>query len=46
MTRESELRAEILKLTREYHEVAFPEKPFLGGISQMPVSGKVFDATR
>ena len=44
MTRESELRAEILKLTREYHEVAFPEKPFVGGISQVPVSGKVFDA--
>ena len=43
MTREEELRAEILKLTREYHEVAFPEKPFLGGISQIPVSGKVFD---
>jgi len=43
MTREEELRDEILKLTREYHEVAFPEKPFVGGISQIPVSGKVFD---
>jgi CDP-6-deoxy-D-xylo-4-hexulose-3-dehydrase len=40
---EAELRAQILKLTREYHAVAFPDKPFLGGISQVPVSGKVFD---
>ena len=24
--------------------LAFPERPFLGGISQVPVSGKVFDA--
>ena len=46
MTREQELRDEILKLTREYYEVAFPEKPFVGGISQVPVSGKVFDARR
>ena len=35
---------EILELTREYYDVAFPEKPFVGGISQIPVSGKVFDA--
>ena len=41
---ESELRQEIRSLVREYHEVAFPEKPFLGGISAVPVSGKVFDA--
>ena len=45
MTREQELRAQILQLTREYHAVAFPDKPFLGGISQIPVSGKVFDAS-
>lgn len=44
MTREQELRAQILELAREYHAVAFPDKPFLGGISQIPVSGKVFDA--
>ena len=44
MTRESELRSEILNLTREYYDAAFPEKPFVGGISQIPVSGKVFDA--
>ncbi len=44
MTREEELRKEILELTREYYDAAFPEKPFVGGISQIPVSGKVFDA--
>ena len=38
------LRAEILALVREYHGAAFPEKPFLGGISAVPVSGKVFNA--
>jgi CDP-6-deoxy-D-xylo-4-hexulose-3-dehydrase len=43
MTSKEELREQILALTREYHEVAFPEKPFVGGISQVPVSGKVFD---
>ena len=42
---ESELRQEIRSLVREYHEVAFPDKPFLGGISAVPVSGKVFDAS-
>lgn len=41
---ESELREEIRSLAREYYDVAFPEKPFLGGISAVPVSGKVFDA--
>jgi len=44
MSEEKALRAEILRLTREYHAVAFPDKPFLGGISMVPVSGKVFDA--
>jgi CDP-4-dehydro-6-deoxyglucose reductase, E1 len=39
-----ELRAQILELTRQYHDVAFPERPFLGGVSTVPVSGKVFDA--
>jgi len=43
VTSAAELRDEILRLTREYHAVAFPPKPFLGGISQIPVSGKVFD---
>lgn len=39
-----DLRQEILSLVRQYHDVAFPPKPFLGGISSIPVSGKVFDA--
>ena len=38
-----QLRAQILDLVEEYHNEAFPEKPFLGGISSIPVSGKVFD---
>ena len=44
MNTADEIRAEILRLTREYQTLAFPERPFLGGISQIPVSGKVFDA--
>ena len=38
-----QLRAQILDLVEEYHHEAFPERPFLGGISAVPVSGKVFD---
>jgi len=37
------LRTQILELVKEYQTEAFPEKPFLGGISTIPVSGKVFD---
>jgi CDP-6-deoxy-D-xylo-4-hexulose-3-dehydrase len=37
------LRQQILDLTAQYYDEAFPKKPFLGGISQIPVSGKVFD---
>ena len=37
------LRRQILDLTAQYYDEAFPKKPFLGGISQIPVSGKVFD---
>ena len=42
-SRADQLRAQILELVKEYHGEAFPEKPFLGGISTVPVSGKVFD---
>ena len=38
-----QLRVQILDLVEEYHKEAFPERPFLGGISAVPVSGKVFD---
>ena len=37
------MRQEILELVGKYYSEAFPRKPFLGGISQIPVSGKVFD---
>ena len=39
-----QLRQEIATLVQQYHQAAFPAKPFLGGISTLPVSGKVFDA--
>jgi len=39
-----QLRKEIATLVEQYHQAAFPAKPFLGGISTLPVSGKVFDA--
>ena len=43
-SRADQLRAQILGLVKEYHQEAFPPKPFLGGISTIPVSGKVFDS--
>jgi CDP-6-deoxy-D-xylo-4-hexulose-3-dehydrase len=43
MSRAEQLREQILNLVSEYHAEAFPERPFLGGISNVPVSGKVFD---
>lgn len=42
-SRADELRHQILDLVSEYHKEAFPSRPFLGGISTVPVSGKVFD---
>ena len=42
-SRADQLREQILGLVREYHAEAFPERTFLGGISTVPVSGKVFD---
>ena len=42
-SRADQLRAQILGLVKEYYQEAFPPKPFLGGISTIPVSGKVFD---
>ena len=43
--RKSELRSQILELVAEYHHEAFPKKEFTPGLSAVPVSGKVFDAT-
>jgi CDP-6-deoxy-D-xylo-4-hexulose-3-dehydrase len=37
------LREQILELVTEYHAEAFPKRPFVGGISAIPVSGRVFD---
>ena len=45
MDRKSELRSQILELVAEYHQEAFPQKEFIPGLSAVPVSGKVFDAT-
>lgn len=39
--RAAELRARILVLAAEYHAEAFPARPFLPGLSTVPVSGKV-----
>ncbi len=43
MTKAEEIRAEILRLTGEYYEAAFPPKEFRKGESAVPVSGRVFD---
>lgn len=42
--RATELRAQILELTRQYHAEAFPERPFDPSAPSVPVSGRVFDA--
>lgn len=39
-----DLRAEILRLTEEYHQVAFAKQPFVPGVSNVPMGGRVFDA--
>lgn len=41
--RAAELRKQILNLVSNYYTEAFPKRPFIGGISAVPVSGKVFD---
>lgn len=39
----SDFRQQILGLVEKHFDEMFPAKPFLGGVSQIPVSGKVFD---
>jgi CDP-6-deoxy-D-xylo-4-hexulose-3-dehydrase len=39
------LRAQIAELVVQYHQAAFPTRPFVPGISPVSVSGKVFDAS-
>ena len=43
MTESELLRAEILRLTRQYHAAAFAPEPFGPG-GNVPVAGRVFDA--
>jgi len=43
MSKKDELRATIRQLTAEYYQEAFPEPSFMPGVSQVPVSGRVFD---
>lgn len=38
------LRAQILSLVSEYHELAFPHQEFIAGESGIPYAGRVFDA--
>jgi CDP-4-dehydro-6-deoxyglucose reductase, E1 len=38
------LRERILALVAEFHAAEWPEKPFVPGVTKVPVSGKVFDA--
>jgi len=42
--RAEQLRAQILELAAEYQREKFPDKPFVPGLSNVPVSGKVLDA--
>jgi CDP-6-deoxy-D-xylo-4-hexulose-3-dehydrase len=39
------LRAKILALVAEYHDAAFPPRPFVPGETPVPVSGRVFGAS-
>jgi CDP-6-deoxy-D-xylo-4-hexulose-3-dehydrase len=42
-TRADELRAQIVELVREYHEVAFPDEEFEPGVTPLQYAGRVFD---
>lgn len=42
-SRAQELRAEILDLVRDYHEVAFPAPVFEPGVTALRYAGRVFD---
>ena len=42
--RAAALREQILELVARYHAEAFPQRTFIAGDSDVPVSGKVFDA--
>src|SRR5947209_4285441 len=44
-SRSDQLRKQILELTAEYQKEQFPERAFVAGTTQVPVSGKVIDGT-
>ncbi len=44
-TRAAELRQQILELVSVYHQEAFGPAAFVPGVSPVPVSGRVFDAS-
>ena len=39
-----DLRAQIRTLVADYHDAAFAPRPFVPGVSPVPVAGRVFDA--
>jgi CDP-6-deoxy-D-xylo-4-hexulose-3-dehydrase len=41
--RKEAIRVAMRKLTAEYFALTFPERPFVRGVSPVPVSGRVFD---
>jgi len=43
-TKLNKIKADISKLVDEFYEVKFKSTPFIPGISEVPVSGKVFDS--
>ena len=45
MSRADELRNRIREMVGEYYREAFPAREFIPGTSQVPVSGRVFDAS-
>lgn len=42
---DDDLRTDTLEAARRYHAAAFTRQPFVPGVSPVPVSGRVFDAT-
>ncbi len=44
MSTADDLRQQILALVRDYHDAAFPDRPFRPGEDPVPVAGRVFDA--
>ena len=43
VAQEADLREEVFKAVRRFYEFKHAPKPFVPGVSPVPVSGKVFD---